>query len=65
MDLDERTSRFGFVIRDRDGMYTSTFDEVFTADGIEVVEIPAWTPQANSFSNAGAVACARSPPTAC
>ena len=49
MDLDEPTNRFRFLIRDRDGKYTTTFDEVFTAEGIAVVKIPARTPRANCF----------------
>jgi putative transposase len=49
MALDERTSRFRFLTRDRDGKYNAAFDEIFAAEGITVVKIPPQTPRANCF----------------
>ena len=45
--LAERADSIRFLIRDRDQKFTDAFDEVFRADGIEVVRTPFRAPQAN------------------
>ena len=50
MDLDERTARFRFLIRDRAGQFTEAFDAVLSGAGIEVVKIPPRSPRANAYS---------------
>jgi putative transposase len=41
MDLGERSARFRFLVRDRAGQFTASFDAVMADAGIEVVKIPA------------------------
>jgi len=40
MDVGERSARFRFLVRDRAGQFTESFDAVLAGAGIEVVKIP-------------------------
>ena len=50
MDLGEHVGRFRFLVRDRAGQFTASFDTVLADAGIEVVKIPPRCPQANCFA---------------
>ena len=41
MDLSERAADFRFLVRDRAGQFTASFDAVLAGAGIEAVKIPA------------------------
>ena len=49
MDLGRRAASVKFLIRDRAGQFTSSFDAVFTAEGIRFLPIPPQAPRANAI----------------
>ena len=49
MDLGRRATTVKFLIRDRAGRFTSSFDAVFTAEGIRIVASPPQAPRAKPW----------------
>jgi putative transposase len=50
MDLDDRAATFRFLVRDRAGQFTRSFDAVLAGAGITTVTIPPQCPRANCFA---------------
>jgi transposase InsO family protein len=48
-DLADAETVAKFLVRDRDTKYVASFDEVFKADGTDVLKTPYRTPTANAF----------------
>jgi putative transposase len=50
MDLAHRIKQFKFLLRDRDAKFTRALDEVFRAEGAEVLQTPVQAPNANAHA---------------
>ena len=50
MDLGDDAARFRFLVRDRAGQFTASFDAILADAGIAVVKIPPHCPRANCFA---------------
>jgi putative transposase len=50
MDLGDRAADFRFLVRDRAGQFTASFDAVLAGAGIEAVRIPPRSPRANAHA---------------
>ena len=49
MDLGQRAASVKFLIRDRAGQFTGSFDAVFPAEGIRILASPPQAPRANAI----------------
>ena len=49
MDIGQRAASVRFLIRDRAGQFTDSFDAVFQADGIRILASPPQAPRANAI----------------
>jgi putative transposase len=50
MDLGDRAADIRFLVRDRAGQFTASFDAVLADAGIQVVKIPPRSPRANAYA---------------
>ena len=50
MDLDGRATSFRFLVRDRAGQFTASFDAALAGAGIDTVKIPPRCPRANCYA---------------
>jgi putative transposase len=50
IDLGDRAADFRFLVRDRAGQFTASFDAALSSAGTEAVKIPARSPGANAYA---------------
>ncbi|MEV4400232.1 integrase core domain-containing protein [Nonomuraea sp. NPDC049607] len=49
MDVSDRIARLRFLIHDRDPLFTSTFRQVFEAEGLQIITTLSRTPRMNAI----------------
>jgi transposase InsO family protein len=50
IDLGDRAADFRFLVRDRAGQFTSSFDAVLSSTGITAAKIPPRSPRSNAYA---------------
>jgi putative transposase len=50
MDLGDRAAGFRFLVRDRAGQFTASFDAILASAGIQAVKVPPRSPRANAYA---------------
>jgi putative transposase len=50
MDFGDRAAEFRFLVRDRAGQFTESFDAALASAGIQTVKIPPRSPRANAYA---------------
>jgi putative transposase len=50
MDLGDRAADFQFLVRDRAGQFTASFEAILASTGIQAVKIPPRSPRANAHA---------------
>src|SRR6185312_2916318 len=50
MDLGDRAADFRFLVRERAGQFTASFDAILADTGVEAVKIPPRSPRANAYA---------------
>jgi len=65
MDLGDRAADFRFLVRDRAGQFTASFDAILADAGTEALKIPPRSPHANAYAERFVSPSGRRSPTGC
>jgi len=65
MDLGESAADFRFLVRDRAGQFTASFDALLASVGIKAVKIPPRSPRANAYAERFVLTAGLRSPTGC
>jgi hypothetical protein len=65
MDLGDRAVGLRYLVRDRAGQFTATFDAVLADAGIKAVKIPPRSPRANAYRKGSCSRPGLRSPTGC